>query len=170
MKKPRHRIWWYPVFEAEEQELRRTMLLTETDGEWPILYDREDQAYALAYAHRLEPKRNEDGSIITNDQGYAQLTNHGRITLIGIRGSVIDWKKVKHIKAEGLKGHAIVVQHPIPLNPQTYKKVLQESEQAYVKAISSPLARAGGIEPPPKQIEETDEPDQEAVQDQSQAG
>jgi len=169
VKKPRHRIWWYPVFEAEEKELREKRLLTQEDGEWPILYDREDQAYALAYAHRLEPKRNEDGSIITNEEGYAQLINHGRITLIGIRGSAIDWKKVKHIKAEGLKGHAVMVQHPIHLNSQTYKKILQESDKAYHQAISTPLARAGGIEPPP-QAEASDEQNQDAVQDQPEAG
>lgn len=167
MKKPRHRIWWYPVFEAEEKQLRKTRLLTEFNGEWPILFDSDVQAYSLACAHRLEPKRDENGNIITNENGYAQLDNHGRITMIGIRGSAINWKKVEHLKIEGLKGHAIRLIYPLPLNPQTYKKILQETDEMYNKAISTPLARAGGIKSPTT-TEDIDAADSNTVQDQPQ--
>jgi hypothetical protein len=105
-------------------------------------------AYGYGCADRLEIKRDDNGNPVTNDSGYAQLQNEGKLTLVGIKGSELDWKKVIVLdKPAGMKGEAITSSVAIPVNKQTLKMILEETDQMYNRFANSPLAKAGGVKP-----------------------
>lgn len=145
-QKPRHRTWWYPVFEKENKEIqRRGYIGDEAADEFPILFDNQEDAYMMAMGNRLMPKR-VNGEVVLNDEGYAQLEDHGKITLIGVKGQVLDWKKVqKLVPPAGMKGSIIAVPYELSLHKQNLKQVLQETDEMYQRHINSPLGRAGGL-------------------------
>lgn len=148
-KKRRHRTWWFPVFTKEIGEIQKhNELPLFNDGGSALLFDQKMVAYGFAVGKRLDVQRNEEGVVVTNDKGYAQLEDHGKITLIGIKGSTIDWKQVSVVddKPESVKGEAIVVGYNIPVNKQTLDKVFEETDEMYNRYAGTPLAKAGGIE------------------------
>lgn len=159
-KKARHRVWWYPVFEAEKKTLENNGSIgpkNEDQDECPILFDNYSDAYALAASTRM-PIKMENGERVVNDQGYAQLENLGRITLIGFRGKRMDWKQIKKLPpADGMKGEAIALVYQQSAKSYYVEQVLEETDEMYLNQINSPLARAGGIVPPADLIKKVEE-------------
>ncbi|WP_422661820.1 hypothetical protein ACK8P5_26045 (plasmid) [Paenibacillus sp. EC2-1] len=158
MKKKRHRTWWYPAFQKELDKIRisgkiqKTTTITNDGGtatiSAPALYDRKDEAYAVATSKRFEAMRDVDGKVITNDEGYARLEDLGRITLIGIRGKAINWKTVSEVPPlDGMKGERIVVMDELSTHSTNIDKVFEETDEMYARYANSPIARAGGIAP-----------------------
>jgi hypothetical protein len=146
-KKRKKRIWWFPVFSEEAKRLRRLNKITVDDDNLPVLFDDMEVAYGFAVGKRLDVKRDDNGNVVTNEKGYGQLHDHGRITLIGIKGSAINWKNVSTIeKPFDLKGEAIAVGDDIGLNRQTLDRIFEEPEELFERFALSPLAQAGGIE------------------------
>lgn len=146
-KKRRHRVWWYPAMGADRENIERTNVIGDvTNDKHPILFDDKMVAYGYAVARRMDIKRDDAGNVITNDKGYAQLHDHGKIVLIGVKGKDIDWKKAVVLeKPDNMKGDAISVGYDITLNKQTLEQVFEESDEMYNRYVSSPLGQAGGL-------------------------
>ena len=146
-KKRRHRTWWFPAFESETKEIAKTQVIGDVDNDvYPLLFDSESLAYNYALGKRLDVKRDEDGNVITNEQGYAQLNDLGRVTVFGFKGKQLDWKRTQALeRPASAKGDAIVVGYNIPLNKQTLDRVFEETEEMYENFKRSPLAQAGGL-------------------------
>lgn len=162
MKKRRHRTWWFPVFSKEVIELQARQQIGDVEKDvYPVLFDDKMTAYGYAVGRRLDVKRDKDGNVILNKDGHAQLKQPGKITLIGIKGKAIDWKKVEILKEkpESVKGEAFAADYNIPINKQTLAQVFEESDEMYNQYAGTPLAQAGGI----KKIE-SDTPTTEEVQ------
>lgn len=147
-KKKRTRVWWYPVFDEEYNELLKTKTIGQSEKKgYPVFFDTQNAAYAFALSKRLETKRNEAGDpIIDEATGYAKLHNHGYIYLIGIKGNAFNWKQVDTLTLPpGIKGDAIVSYENIVTTKLTTHKVIKETEDAYKRHVASPLAQAGGV-------------------------
>jgi hypothetical protein len=147
-KKLRHHTWWFPVFTKEVETIRKNKAIGSIEsGELPILFNEKMVAYGYAVGRRMDVKRDDNGDVITNDKGYGQLQDHGKITLIGIKGDQIDWKRASVIdKPSNVKGIAIAASYNVPVNKQTLKTVFEESDEMYNRYATTPLAKAGGLE------------------------
>ncbi len=144
-KKKRHRIWWYPMFEMEAAAVKASRILKDEGDGWPLLFDSREQAYAMAAAHRFEVQKDKDGAHVLVD-GRAQLINHGRITILGIKGAAIDWKKALAVPLkQPAKGEAISIRNPIQVHEWNYDAIFSEPEDVYKMIVNSNMAKAGGV-------------------------
>ena len=144
-KKPRKREWYIALYDkdAERAKLHRRL------PTGALLFDDPSVAYGTANSQRMKPKRDENNEVVTDEEGYAQLEDHGKIVVIGINGKHLNWENIEHApkkKNPGSPCDAIQVSETIPLNVKTVYTALEESEEAYKAYRTSPLARRGGLE------------------------
>lgn len=147
-KKFRQRTWYVGLFkkEADAAFLHRRLPAES------IFFDKESLAYSYSMNERLKPLRDENGTHIVNDKGYAQLPDLGKLTVIGIKGSAMDWNNVEKAPAYllrdmGISGDSVKTLSVMALNKQTLKTVLEESDEMFNRFAESPLAKAGGVIP-----------------------
>lgn len=146
-KKHRNRIWYTGLFRDDAQVASDTRKLPEGT----IFFDRENLAYGYAVNGRLKPTRDEQGELIVNEEGYAQLPDLGKLTIIAVKGEKLDWKQIekapKGTLAEmGVHGDTIRSHYVMPLNKHTIHTVFEETDEMYDKFANSAMARAGGVE------------------------
>jgi hypothetical protein len=169
-KKLRKRIWYLHLYDKEYNQALRTGMLEGTEQHPILLFDTKEMAYAYAHAGRFEVKR-ENGEVLLNEEGYAQLENKGRIRLIGLKPEYLSWKEMKQIPHQpGLKGTAMAVFYSLQLNRQTIREVVQETEEMYHQAINNPLAWAGGVKDDSSLANETVSHENESAHDSKYAG
>ncbi len=158
-KKIKKREWYAATFERNDvgvstKDVSKTRSLVAKT----ILFDTPDQAYAHRSSARLQPMKDEEGKHILNKDGIAQLPDYGKITVWGIKGKAIDWKRVsvgRKKDFDQLNSDVIQLNYELPLNKQTIHTVLEESDDMYNKFANSPLGKAGGLKPIPiKEAEE----------------
>lgn len=147
-KKFRQRVWYVGLFkkEADAAFLHRRL------PEKMIFFDKENLAYGFSMNERLKPMHDEAGDVIIDKQGYGQLPELGKLTVIGIKGSALNWDEVEKapthwLRERGMSGDSILSQSIIPLNKQTIKIVFEESDEMFNRFANSPLAKAGGVMP-----------------------
>lgn len=139
-KKHRERVWYTALFQKDAD----IAFLNRQLKEGTVFFDKEPVAYSYAVNQRLTPLRDENNEIIVNEEGYAQLPDLGKITVIGIKGHILNWKKVEKAPKDalrniGINADSICVNHPISLNKQTLSVVLEESDEAYERFEKSPM-------------------------------
>lgn len=143
-KKRRHRIWWFALFPDQYKKLTEERVLPVP----MVLFDKSEMAYSMGYADRFEPLMDADGNrVVVSD--YVQLKDNGKITVVGIHGSVINWKKnVTVERAPHGNMESIYLEQPIKLDAKAVYRILEETDEMYANHLQSPLARAGGLTVP----------------------
>lgn len=147
-KKKRHRIWWYPLFAEEYKQFIKTRQLGEVheDGdEYAMLFDSQTTAYSMACANRFVVKR-ENGEVIKDENGLAQIENHGRIYMIGVKGKTINWKKASALKVpDDVDGEVIALEEVVKLDRQNIYQIIEENDEAFEKYGKAPFKPQGGV-------------------------
>lgn len=166
-KKHRLRTWYAAFFKKEADQIFLNRLLPDH----LVMFDSEDMAYTYKMNQRLMPLKDENGEAIVDENGYAQLPDHGKITVVGIKGSKMDWKQIEKAPKEALRqmdiqADAINVHYRIATNKQNLKVVLEETDDIYNRFANSPMAKAGGVTPIP--VDETID-QEEAIRVQEKA-
>lgn len=145
-KKHRQRTWYVGLFkEAAERAFRNRKL-----PEGTVFFDKDNLAYGYAANARLVPMRDENNELVVDEKGYAQLPKLGKLTIIAIKGSNINWSAIEKapkelLKEAGINGDSIRLDYSIPLNKQTIQYVFEETDEMYERFANSALGRAGGM-------------------------
>lgn len=146
MKKHRNRVWYTGLYKEDAKKVSDSRIIPEG----AIFFDKEKLAYSFAMQKRLEPVRDAEGNLIVDDKGYAQLPDLGRLTVIGIKGEQMDWRRIEKapkgaLREIGIQGDSIKALYPVQLNKLTLSTVLEETTEMYENFAKSPLAKAGGV-------------------------
>jgi len=144
-KKRRHRIWWMALHTEAYEKLRKTEVIPADT----ILFDKQNFAYGHGYSNRFEVIRDADNNIVTKSE-YAQLRDRGRIKLVGVTGDIIDWRDKRLVleKVEDGNAECVSIPRDLAMPVGFVQTILEESDEAYLKHLQSPIARAGGIVAP----------------------
>ena len=137
MKKRRHRQWYIPVFEEGIKELQMTKKLPVH----AIAFDNFTDAYSYAASLRLSPVRDENGELVLDEKGLAQLPNFGKINILEIDGKKLDWKRIESISNTfRLKGmapthDAIQINYEYPFHKNSIRTLKEESDEFFERSM-----------------------------------
>lgn len=133
MKKRNKRQWFVPVFQEGLDTLKK-------EGSFPIrtiAFDSFDNAYSYAASIRLTPIRDENGELVLDENGYAILPSHGKISIMEIDGKKIDWKRVDvisnhlHLMGMGEQRDGIELLYHYPFNKSSIRAIREEPDNFY---------------------------------------
>ena len=137
MKKRNKRNWYIPVFEDGIKELQNSK-------QFPVgtlAFDDFNNAYSYAASLRLSPLRDEDGELVLDENGRAQLPPFGKVNIVEIEGRKIDWKNVEiisslfHLKGMKETRDAIEFQYNFPFHNNSVKTIKEESDEFYDRTM-----------------------------------